>query len=866
MRKKLSLMTPALAAVLLASAVAQDSIPASQALQAAGEGRIVIHYHRFDGNYDTPGLWTWDQRKQREPESGEVLAAGRTDFGVYFILDPSDYGDDDGPEDRIGFIPRLRRDWNFKDGTDRAWAPEMGREIWLIGNDPNIYTERPDTSPRIATAFIDAPSRLTLTVSHPLAVASVQSQAFVVTTAEGLSIPIKSARPLAARGGTTMAVEVETAQTLDPIGASYTVAGSEELGLRGAVAKARRVLDDPIRFFTTDPMGATYTTSATTFRLFSPSTTDVRLVLYNNVTGNEGRTEVPMIRRDDGVWETVVTGDLEGRHYRYLVTSHRYGTQEINDPNATNTTGVDGHARITNLRALDPPEFRPIQRPEYGTAPTDAIIYQLHIRDFTIHPTANITPSLRGKYLGLAVDGTSLAGDPTISTGLAHLKEMGVTHVQIQPFHDFDNDERNPDYNWGYMTAFFNSPEGMYATEFRTSARIAEVKQMIHALKQAGIGVILDVVYNHTGVQNTHEISAPGYFLRMRDDGSFWNGSGTGNELRSEAPMARRFIIDSLKLWMNEYGVDGFRFDLVGLIDLETIRQLKKELEADYPGVILYGEPWAATGPEGSGLDRLTYKDVIRGTGFGAFNDHFRDNIKGSPDGNDPGYIVDGRRRDGVVTGILGSINDWAANPIESINYADVHDNLILYDKLKYSAPNATPEERARMQKLSGGILAVSQGIMLIHSGVEFLRSKQGNHNSYNAGDEINAVRWDLKKQNHEVFEFYKGVVAIRRQHPLFRLRTAEEVRQRVQILSEVPAPEAIAFAVSGDGLEGETWQRAVVLINPTNRPLTFSDFGAETYTIYAHDGVANPAGMGHASGEVDVPARSITILGSSDK
>ena len=847
----------------------KDAPAAATVAAQAGPGKLVIHYHRFDGNYNMPGLWTWDARKQKEPASPEVLATGETDYGVYFVVDPAEFGNDNGPEERIGFIPRLARDWNQKDGTDRFWTPDMGSEIWLIGNDPRIYTERPDTSPKIDQAYIDAPNRVSLVLSTPLKASDANPADFTVIDDKERTTPVTGIQLLNPRDGASKLVELQLGGDLDFIDSTVSVTGEE---YRGATAALRRVLDDATRFYTDDPMGVTFTKSRgflglfqkkrTVFRLFSPTSTGVSLILLDNAVGDAGRTEIPMVRGRNGVWEVTRRGHLEGKHYKYRVSSLRYDPVEINDPNAVNTTGDDGAARITDVRSLDPVGFRPVARPAYGERPTDAIIYQMHIRDFTTLASSGVSEANRGKYLALTETGTTVPGTTT-TTGLDHLKELGVTHVQIQPFHDWDNDEDKPEYNWGYMTAFFNSPEGSLSSDIRGTRRIAETKQMIQALKQANMGVILDVVYNHTGVQNTLEASAPGYFLRKRPDGSFWNGSGTGNEFRSEAPMARKFMIDSLKFWVDEYGIDGFRFDLMGLIDLESLQQARAQLKEIYPQILFYGEPWAATGPDGTGIARIVYKDVVKGTGIAAFNDHFRDALKGSPDGNDPGYVVNGGRRDGVIRGIAGSIDDWTANPLESINYADVHDNLILYDKIKYSAPGFSAEERARMQKLSGGILAVSQGIMLIHTGADFLRSKQGNHNSYNATDEINGVRWELKKQNREVFDFYKGVIAIRKAHPMFRLALATEVRQRLRFHDNlVPAPECIVFSIDGTGLDGETWTEGRVLINPTRNALKFALPDGNTYAVYANDGQAGTTPMGQVSGSIEVPAHSMAILG----
>lgn len=820
---------------------------------------ITVHYHRFDGDYTDAGLWTWDGRDQKNPTNQEVMPSGKTDFGLTFTVQPANYGNDDSAQERIGFIPRLRRDWNFKDGGDRFWTPNMGPEIWLIGNDPRVYTSKPDISPRINNAHIDKADTIILMLSHRVPTREVVKDTFTIRARSGNEIALKSVSPLTAENGQTNQVEVITERPLDIASDWYYVAG---MGMKEVTAKPRRILDDASIFSTDQPLGAVYTPEATTFRTFSPLAEAISVVLYDHAVGKDGRRVVPMTRQSNGSWETKVEGDLEGKFYRLLVKTMLHGEQEIIDPWATNTTGNDGNARITDLRKADPPGFRPVNRPAYGDSPTDAIIWEVHIRDFTIDPNSGVDAKHRGKYTGFVQTGTHHPADARIKTGIEYLKHLGVTHVHLLPPQDFDNNESNPEYSWGYMTSFFNSPDGWFSSDIRTQARVTEFKQMVKGLHEAGIGVIVDVVYNHTGTQNTFELLAPGYFHRMREDGSFWNGSGTGNEFRSEAPMGRRFIVDSLKFWMDEYGVDGFRFDLMGLMDLETLKQAKAELKKMYPQVLYYGEPWAATGPDGTGIARITYKDVVRGTDIAAFNDHFRNALKGAPDGPDAGYVQNGSRRDEVKRGIAGSIDDWAANPTESVNYATSHDNKVLWDKWVVSAPNNTREEWIDMTRLTGSVLAFSQGILFYHSAEEMLRTKGGNHNSYNAGDAVNAIQWDWARENWGIVDYHAGLIALRRAHPMFRLDTAAQVRQRLKFHDNlIPHPQAIVYTLDGRGLEGETWQDAIVLINPTPQAKTFTLPLQGDFSVFVHDDKAGTTSITEATGTLEVPARSLSLL-----
>lgn len=874
--KSASMLAAFAAAAMLSSCASQreSAAPVAEAIvdsARAAEGAVreaagaydtlTVHYHRFDGNYDKPGLWVWDLRNQKTPPAGEeeVFAAERTDYGVVFRIDLSNYGNDNGPEEKLGFIPRLGQDWNRKDGADRAWTPALGNEIWLIGNDPKIYSERPDVTPKVQYAWVESPTSIRLSLSHPMERAMADKVAFSVRTSDGDTVPVAMAKPAPSEKGETVRfLDVTTATEINPVARDYEVSLP---GYRAATAKARRFLDDAQRFATADPMGVTLNEAGATFRLFSPVAKEVVLLVYQGATDKKPLREEPMLMREDGVWEASLQGDFEGRHYRYRVTTARYGTSEINDPYARNTTGVDGAARITDVRALDPEGFRPVARPFDG-APTDAIVYQLHIRDFTIAESSGVDEALRGTYLGFVQPGTRVPGSPDVTTGIDHLRDLGVTHVQLLPMQDFDNDESNPTYNWGYMTAFFESPEGMYASDFRDESRIREFKELVHGLKRAGIGVIMDVVYNHTGVQNTFEAAAPGYYLRMRDDGSFWNGSGTGNEFRTEAPMARRFVTDSLRYWVEEFGIDGFRFDLMGLIDLTTLQQAKAELRAIYPSLLFYGEPWAAAGPDGVGTARIVYKDVVKGTGIGAFNDHYRDALKGSPNGDDPGYIVNGGRRDGIVRGLMGSIDDWAASPIEPVNYGTVHDNLDLWDKLEVSAKGRSEEDRMRMAQLYVGLLSVSQGMMLLHGGSDFARYKFQDHNSYNSGDKVNQIDWNRKVTYRPLHDFTRGAIALRKAHPVFRLRTAEEVRSRVQVHDgALPSPECIVLTLNAAGVTGETWENAIVLVNPTEKPQSFALPLPGEFGVYMNAATAGTERIGSAEGTYEVGPWGIAVL-----
>lgn len=822
---------------------------------------LTIHYHRYDGNYDGIALWTWDRTGQQNPSEQDLEPVRWDDYGACFELNPDEYGINRHWHE-IGFVARLHKDWNHKDGEDRYWSPDMGHAIWLVGGDPDIYTERPDTSPQVQAAYVDSPRLLTIRLSHGIELGRLVPRSFQIRSGSGTTFHVTTVRALDAHAGKARLLEVYTEEPLD---LRFRVVVQVE-GYRPSNALPRNILFDREKYYCDMELGAIHAPEATTFRVFAPSAESVEVLLYSSATATQPHASHAMNPIGSGVWEVRVPGDLHERHYRFGVRcdGELGGRRDVVDIHARSLTGHDGHGIVLDLRKTDPAGFRPVQRPATIEAHTDAVIVEYSVRDFTRDQTSGVPSTERGKYLGFARRGTTVPGT-TIKTGIDHLVELGVTHVQILPIHDFDNREDSDEYNWGYMTANFSSPDGWYSSNHRTSCRVAELKTMIKALHDAGIRVIMDVVYNHTSPTSTFEAIAPRYYHRRREDGRLWNGSGCGNEFHSEAPMARKFIVDSCLYWVREYGVDGFRFDLMGLVDIATMQEIRSRLQQIDPTLLLYGEPWAATGPEGTGIGRVTYKDVVAGTGIGAFNDQFRNALKGSPDGDESGYVQNGSARDGVKKGIQGSIHDWARQPYEAIQYATCHDNLCLFDKLELSAPEADEPVRLQMQCLTNGVLAISQGIMFLHGGEEFARTKHGNHNSYNAADSINAVNWLRKKKYQFVFDYTRAMIALRRAHPVFRLRTREEIERRLSFRDDwCPTPHCIAVRLDGHDLPGETWKEVLVFINPEAKDLEFP-LPAGNWNVHAQGVLASvEAKLLTVCDRVPVMSRSLLVVARS--
>jgi pullulanase len=739
----------------------------------------------------------------------------------------------------------------------------MGDEVWILAGREELFTEEPDTTPWITGAFVDLKRLITISLSAELPSDMLKPEKFTITDDEGNSLAVTKVRKLPPRPGTGFSVALTVDRDLDvrkdALG-EFTVYVE---GFKPAPLQVRGILDTP-RYYSDVELGAIHTPEATTFRVFAPTASEVTVLLYDQPVGGQGKAH-PMSYTENGIWELVVEGDLNGTYYTLKAdgSDPRFDPDlELIDPYSSCNTAHNGRGMVLadDTAVAEHPEFDK----------SEAIIYELHIRDFTIDPNSGIDHG--GKYLGLTETGTTRPGDPDLITGLDHLTELGVNVVHIMPIQDFENDESSDAYNWGYMPVHFNSPDGWYATALHDASRVVEFKRLVDALHRKGFKVVMDVVYNHTAEYRPHKIYSfeglvPGYYYRLRPDGSYYNGSGTGNEMRSEAPMVRKFFLDSVKYWVTEYGVDGFRFDLMGLIDLQTMKQITEELQAIKPDIIVYGEPWTG----GETPITPTTKGMQKGLGFSVFGDHFRDAIKGGVFDLSKGYVQAGINVDKIKRGIEGSINDFTLHPTETINYCANHDNHTLWDRLILTTRNdrnITDEDRKEMDKLAAALVFTSQGIPFMHSGQEMLRTKRGNDNSYNQPDAINMIRWNWKADQRDVFDYYRGLIALRKAHPMFRMRTREEVSGNLKFLDDhlgmTMPPRCVGYRLSRGGT-GDSWEEVLVLFNPNLREMEFGIPEGE-WTVVVDDDEAgvDPVTSGESrveGGRVTVPRISAMVL-----
>ncbi|WP_027338833.1 type I pullulanase [Halonatronum saccharophilum] len=567
------------------------------------------------------------------------------------------------------------------------------------------------------------------------------------------------------------------------------------------------------KFFSKGELGANYSPEMTKFSVWSPENNEVNLVLYDEADAVHSQGEIiPMKKDKAGVWSTTVKGDLKNKFYHYRVTRDNEEFYAV-DPYAKGLSQNGAKGVILDLKETDPEGWSNDQRPELKRI-EDSVIYEMHVRDFSI--SANSGMEYKGKYLAFTEEGTTVLGND-IKTGIDHLKELGVTHIHLLPIFDFGSvDEAADDeYNWGYDPVNYNAPEGSYSTNSTDPvARVKELKSMVQSLHKNGIRVVMDVVYNHTYTTETSNFGklAPKHYYRYKSDGEVSNGSGCGNEVASDNPMVRKFIVDSVKYWANEYHIDGFRFDLMALHDKETMKMVAKELRDIDPSILIYGEPWMA---DYSPLpfDEQLRKGEQRGMGVGVFNDDLRDAVKGSTRGEDRGYAT-GRisNIDEVKEGIVGGINSFADNPQESINYVSAHDDLTLWDKIDKSNVVDSQEDKVKMNNLCNAIVLTSQGIPFLHGGVEFLRTKYGVANSYSSSDKINQIEWEKKVDNYDTFLYYKGLIKLRKEHPAFRMDSAKDIKDNLEFLETLDG--VIAYTLKNNA-NGDSWRDIVVAFNP---------------------------------------------------
>ena len=585
----------------------------------------------------------------------------------------------------------------------------------------------------------------------------------------------------------------------------------------------------------TGPLGPDYTPGGTCLRLWAPTAEAVTVTLYHKGDGGAVLGTEPLVRGAHGVWSVWLPGEQHGRYYTFAVTVDGI-TRETGDPYAR-AAGVNGvRSMIVDLARTAPSGWERDVRPTIP--PAQRAVWEVSVRDFSQDAASGVRPAWRGKYMAFTQQGTTLHGDGIHPTCLNYLKRLGVKYVQLMPIFDFGSvDEAKPllrQYNWGYDPTNFNVPEGSYSTDpTRGEVRIRECREMIAALHAVGIGVVMDVVYNHTyRTENPLNSTVPYYFFRQNPDGSFSNGSGCGNEFASERPMARRYLIDSILYWAKEYHIDGFRFDLMGLYDAESINAVRTALDA-LPGgrdILLYGEPWQGGASQLHRYEANKANLAMLNERVGIFCDDTRDAIKGGCfDAREPGYV---EGKPGSFWDIGAAVAAWCRSdrlpphaPSQIVSYVSAHDNFTLWDKLlcvRYEKPEFTARDTVALaqNRLAAGIYLTSFGLPFMQAGEEFARTKKGVSNSYRSSPALNRLDWNRAEQYHALVDYYRGLLALRAAFPRLGStdRRAPEALQFFAL--EQPLVGWMLPAVWGDGA---AWSALCVFYNPTETACTVS-------------------------------------------
>lgn len=627
-------------------------------------------------------------------------------------------------------------------------------------------------------------------------------------------------------------------------------------------------------------LGASYSKKATTFKVWSPNATSVRVNIFEHGSDNEGDAGSIMSRamsldKTTGVWSVTINGDLLNKYYTYSVT-HGKTTKETADVYAK-ACGVNGQrSMVVDLSTTNPDGWENDKHVLVQNQ-TDASVWEISVADFSSSESSGVSEANRGKYLAFTEEGTTVNGvQGASSTCVDYLKKLGVKYVQIMPFYDFGSVDESKNimdqYNWGYDPVNYNCPEGSYSTNPKKGeVRIKECKQMIQALHNAGIGVIMDVVYNHTYTSDSwFQRTVPNYYYRMNNDGTFSNGSGCSNDTASEHLMFRKYMIDSVTYWASEYHIDGFRFDLMGLHDVTTMNSIRTALDnlyADGSGsqILMYGEAWDMATNCDEGTVLASQKNLKQlSDRIGAFDDTIRDAIKGSTGGTDGAFVQDGSHRANLKTGIAGqsdTTTGWANVPSQCVTYASCHDNLCLYDKLVGSVYGADGKYRRRyedlvaMNKLSAAIVITSQGIPFSLGGEEFCRSKDGDENSYASSRKENMLDWENVDLYSDVIEYYRGLYKIRDAFAAFSDSTAETANS-LTYLSDVPK------GVTGytiNNTESGKWSQMCVIFNGSDSAQNVTAKG--DWVVLADNKTAGLRNIKNVTNSVKVEAHSAVIM-----
>lgn len=837
----------------------------------ADEGvTLKLHYHREDGDYSGWDAWLWPEGGEGagypfEEEEGEMVAtldvkSGTTRVG--FIVRTQDWEKDIESDQYVDISEVIS-------GTVHAYV-ESGVEGAV-----KEYGDDVVTGTKLKSAIYKGEN--TVTVLFTGEIDAEQEKSFYVVGRLG-EIEVTNVELAEKASDSEYYYDLTIAEELDS-SRNYRVGfEGQEYQINMPIIYSTKEFEDKYTY-TGNDLGATYSKEKTTFRLWAPTAETVYLNLYESGDPWEEdlKDKVEMTSDVNGTWVAEVDGDIAGTYYTYTAILDGLNVEAC-DPYAR-TTGVNGkRAMVVDLEATNPEGWAEDKNPHDGEPINDAVIYELHVRDFSVDEAGGIEDA--GKYTAFTKTGTKTEGGN--STGIDYIKDLGVTHVHILPFYDFGSvDENVPtteQFNWGYDPVNYNVPEGSYSTDpHNGEVRVAEAKQMVKALHDNGLSIVMDVVYNHvySGKDFCVNRLVPGYFSRINADGSYSNGSGCGNDTASERSMVRKYIVDSVCYWADEYHIDGFRFDLVGLLDVDTINEIMTEVHKTHPGVIFYGEGWSMnTDVTKDDVILATQQSSARTPGFAYFNDNMRDGLKGSVFNTaETGWVSGSVGKERKMSASFMAQETWSKEPSQIVQYTSCHDNNTLFDRIATARTDIDNNTRIKMSNLAAAYYMTSEGIPFMQAGEEILRTKvkeDGTYesNSYSSGDEINCIKWEtLDDPEYQAnLEFYKGLIAFRKEHGLLRLTSSDEVSKRVTAVEGLDK-NVIAFSMdnSDKAVAGENAEGIFLIFNP-NQEDTTVELPEGDWNICVNGIEAGTASLGTASGSITVSPISAVVLTKGDE
>ncbi|WP_443662107.1 type I pullulanase [Clostridium sp.] len=793
-------------------------LPNINTFAQSGKTSIIIHYAKSSDNNSKWKIWLWPENK----DGAKFDFISKDSFGQVCETEF------DGDINKLGFIVYTNQ-WDKDTNNDRfitKFKNGVG-EVWINGGDPKVYyslaqatkakvvitpgknANKPNT---FISAKLDDLKNIAIETKVSFPFASADAQDFIVKS-NGKALKINKVTSNKVTSGVTTVANIELSDNVklnEKLTISMKNFAEKEVVFGNVMRSAS--FEKMFNYEGTD-LGNTYSTSKTSFRVWAPTANDVTLVTYKHWNDKTG-TEIKMNKSEKGTWTFDLNGNQSDIFYTYKVNIKGVWNEAV-DPYARSVAANGDKGAVVDLKKTDPKIWKPTEKPDFSNL-TDAIIYELHVRDFSIDSNSGIKN--KGKFLAFTELGTK--GSDGNTTGIDYIKALGVTHVELMPVFDYStvNETSNkPQFNWGYNTKNYNAPEGSYSTNpYNPITRVKELKQAVQALHDNGLRVNIDVAYDHmySGAKSNFNKIVPGYYFRTNS-----NESGYGNTIASENVMARKFIVDSVVYWAKEYNLDGFKFDQMGLIDVATMNEVRKKLSNINPSILILGDG-ADKGTTLSPDAKANTQNASKMTEISQFNDEIRDGLIGSVFSPKAKGFVNGalHKETDVKKGIVGGI-DYSniietygdIEPVQVVNYAEAHANNTLWDKLGLTNVNDSNEIKIKMHKMTDSMILTSQGIPFFQAGQEFLRTKAGVKNSYKASDNVNKIDWTRESKNIETVDYFKGLIELRKAHPAFRMTSADMIKKNLKFLV---VPENVVAYEMNYNANMDSWAHIVVAFN----------------------------------------------------